>query len=236
MKLANSTSICDQHKVTFASTIVTGSAVIWSYTTAMAQDVPMIRTSFKDGVRKEFISEEHEGGARDQRPSWKQTKSVANYITRFRHATLLTPNISDGEKWDRVVSVLKSGLVLEERKVNYMNFEQVCGISFRIESALQGKAPAMSGGAWNHLRQLPWARLLLLWRTRLDVGWGGQETSTNLNIRNHSFGQDGEAGWCTWGWTRRRTRSDLCRSTDEWKGCALSKRILTGSIRPKVSQ
>lgn len=138
MELANSSSISDHTKITFASTMLSGSAAIWWYTTAQTQGVPTTWTMFEEAVRKEFIPTDHERRARDKLRSCRQSKCVSEYITRFRNVTLLVPGISEGEKWDRFVSGLKPQLAFEIRKENCMEFEESCRIALRIESALLG--------------------------------------------------------------------------------------------------
>lgn len=128
----------DVEMITFASSLLKDGAAVWWYTLQVANLLPGTWAEFEAAIRTEFIPEDHVRAAREQLKNCRQTESVTKYVSAFRNATLLVPDLSAGDKWDKFVEGLKPNIAFEVRKDNCMTFEDAARVAVRIEAALNG--------------------------------------------------------------------------------------------------
>ena len=150
--------LSDANRISFATTLLTGTAAVWWYTVLKANEVPQSWDSFVAAIRREFIPEDHERRARDSLRACKQSGSVATYLSNFRNIVLTIPDMSASEKWDKFVSGLKPKIQFEVRKSSCVEFEEATKIAMRVEAAFAGvssdptssgsvSSPSATGGA-----------------------------------------------------------------------------------------
>lgn len=138
VRSTSKTKLSEEDMVTSAASLSKDGAAVWLYTLQVSDRLPGTWTEFEVATRDEFIPEGHERGAREQLRNYPQSTTVSKYIHQFRHAVLLVPNLSAGDKWDNFVEGLKPAITFEVCKDNCMTFDEAARVALRVEAAING--------------------------------------------------------------------------------------------------
>lgn len=123
-------------RVSFASTLMKGTAAQWWYMLVQSGQAPGNWNEFLAKVRLEFIPQDSVDRARDKLRSLRQKTSVLAYLNEFRNIVMVIPGISPDEKLDKFVSGLKPDVHFEVRKSRPADFEGAAQVALTIDSAI----------------------------------------------------------------------------------------------------
>lgn len=137
LQVTNPQIILDENtRVSFASTLMKGTAAQWWYMLVQSGQAPVEWHTFLAKVRSEFIPQDSVDRARDKLRSLRQKTTVLAYLNEFRNTVMMIPGISEDEKIDKFVSGLKPEVHLEVRKSRPADFESAAQVALTIDSAL----------------------------------------------------------------------------------------------------
>ena len=137
LQVSNPQIILDEGtRVSFASTLMKGTAAQWWYMLVQSGQAPVNWNAFLEKVRIEFIPRDSVDRARDKLRALRQKSTVLAYLNEFRNVVMIIPRISEDEKLDKFVSGLKPDVHFEVRKSRPADFESAAQVALTIDSAI----------------------------------------------------------------------------------------------------
>ncbi len=90
--------ISEETKITFSTTLLTGTTAEWWFPLVQGPNSPSTWVSFKQAIVREFIQSDHVRRACDRLRKLQQSGSVPKYLSEIRNIALMVPDMNEGEK------------------------------------------------------------------------------------------------------------------------------------------
>lgn len=133
----------DNERVPLAITKLVGAAKAWWRSIPESQR-PTTWDQFVIRIKGQFFPANYEQASRDRLRACKQTKSVSEYIDRFRKIVALIPDLSSGDAIDRFVDGLKVKVKQQARLHSFSSLEEAYEFADRVDRSLFNQSFAYS--------------------------------------------------------------------------------------------